>query len=508
MSNPSLSERVPQRKAGEQFNPCRRDCGFYPPDIIARQRDLGNGPKRLYERLVRWSGDKGTCWYGYKTMAAAIGKCERQVKSYMAALEKYGLIKHQRCGRRLANRYVFLWHPLFDGGEVQSAAPPEPSPQASDDMQPGAHHREKNEVQLPTSDVQPGARGDGQPAAHELCNQNSVQGIASSSSQSQPADAVTGELTDDDPFSKKSPKSPVRECLLEFVRASSIEMPIGRIPVNEIEDGLAGIGANTADLVGFLKDYADRWRDAPASWNHVLVSFRHWTKDPKTYASLRRRFAWQAAAEQQLKTGGESESTVWTQDGDSAPELLPRVQNEVRQRCSECHNGGLLGNAIDQNLRFCSCSSGEEARQRDGANWPEQEIARVHCDTRSLLVAACYALGMSFTGDALTLSEVNDDGSALEIIPTTWHAKIRAIREGDLQKALTCVGWKRSVRVTETTNEVSDAVGSRGTAPESASVGANVRTVDSANCRTCGGRILLFSDGTSQECGCIRKCAG
>jgi hypothetical protein len=205
MPNPSLSERVPQRKAGEPFNPCRRACGFYPPDIIARQRDLGNGPKRLYERLVRWAGDKGTCWYSYKKMAAAVGKCERQVKSYMAALEKYGLIKHQRCGRRLANRYVFLWHPLFDGGEVQSVAPPEPSPQARGDMQPGAHHHEKNEVQLPTSDVQPGARGDGQPAAHELCNQNSVQGITSSSSQSQPADAVAGELTDDDPFSKKSP---------------------------------------------------------------------------------------------------------------------------------------------------------------------------------------------------------------------------------------------------------------------------------------------------------------
>jgi hypothetical protein len=70
MPNPSLSERVPQRKAGEPFNPCRRACGFSPADIISQQRDLGDGPKRLYERMVRWAGDKGTCWYSYERMAA------------------------------------------------------------------------------------------------------------------------------------------------------------------------------------------------------------------------------------------------------------------------------------------------------------------------------------------------------------------------------------------------------------------------------------------------------
>jgi hypothetical protein len=83
-------------QAGEQFNPWRGACGFYPPDIIARQRDLGDGPEALYERLVRWSCQKGTCWYGFDTMASALGKCARQVKSDMATLEAYGLITHQQ----------------------------------------------------------------------------------------------------------------------------------------------------------------------------------------------------------------------------------------------------------------------------------------------------------------------------------------------------------------------------------------------------------------------------
>jgi hypothetical protein len=155
LPNPSLPPRVPQRKTGEQFNPWRGVCGFYPPDIVARQRDLGSGPKRLYERLVRWAGHKGTCWYSFDTMAAALGKCVRQVKSDIATLEAYGLIAHQRRGRRLANLYTFLWHPLFDGGEVQFSAPPDPCLQEGGDVQPNAHHRAGKEVQLPPSDMQP-----------------------------------------------------------------------------------------------------------------------------------------------------------------------------------------------------------------------------------------------------------------------------------------------------------------------------------------------------------------
>jgi hypothetical protein len=299
MSHPSVPPRVPQRKAAEQFNPWRRASGFYPPDIIARQRDLGDGPKRLYDRLVRWAGQQGTCWYGFDKMATELGKCVRQVKSDLAALERYRLIEHRRCGKKLANRYVFLWHPLFDGGEVQSTALPEQIPQESGEVQPDARHEGGEEVQLPASDVQPAAPGDGQPTAHELCNRNSGHRIASSSAESQTGEAVAPEPTDDDPVSKKTPEPPIREYLMEFVRATGIEVPTGRMPVNEIADELARIRATMTDFVDFLKDYAGRWIGAPATWTHVLVSFRRWAADPKTHGAIRTRVAWEEAEKRQ-----------------------------------------------------------------------------------------------------------------------------------------------------------------------------------------------------------------
>ena len=103
---------------GKPFNPSRNVCGFYPPDIVGRQRDLTDGQKRPYERAVRWAGNNGCFWYGFDAMAGELGKCVRQVKADMAELEAYGLISHQR-RRRQSNRYLFLWHPIL---KVQSTA--------------------------------------------------------------------------------------------------------------------------------------------------------------------------------------------------------------------------------------------------------------------------------------------------------------------------------------------------------------------------------------------------
>ena len=106
-------DSAPRPPIGTPFNPNREICGFYGPDIVGRQHDLQDGPKRLYERAVRWAGKNGAFWYSFPTMAAELGKCERQVRSDMAALEAYGLIAHRR-RQRQSNRYVFLWHPVFE----------------------------------------------------------------------------------------------------------------------------------------------------------------------------------------------------------------------------------------------------------------------------------------------------------------------------------------------------------------------------------------------------------
>jgi hypothetical protein len=110
---------------GQPFNPCREICGFYPPDIVARQTDLADGPKRLYERSVRWAGSNGAFWYSFETMATELGKCSRQVKRDMAKLERYGLLAHERRGKRRSNLYRFLYHPVFESDGTSRSLHPD-----------------------------------------------------------------------------------------------------------------------------------------------------------------------------------------------------------------------------------------------------------------------------------------------------------------------------------------------------------------------------------------------
>jgi hypothetical protein len=134
-------------RIGQPFNPWHKVCGFYPPDIVGRQRDLTDGQKRLYERAVRWAGKNGVFWHGFKAMAAALGKSPRQVKDDMAALEAKGLISHVR-RRRNSNVYSFLWHSIFE-------------------VQPTALQQDHSEVQDSTLEVQDKVILEVQPTALE-----------------------------------------------------------------------------------------------------------------------------------------------------------------------------------------------------------------------------------------------------------------------------------------------------------------------------------------------------
>lgn len=113
-------------KPGEPFNPWRGACGFYPPDVVGRQKDLTSGQKRLYERLVRFAGRNGECYPSHDTLAEALGITDRQVRRILTALEKYPLIAHRLRDGRRANTYIFVWNPIFDrtskSGQAQDAA--------------------------------------------------------------------------------------------------------------------------------------------------------------------------------------------------------------------------------------------------------------------------------------------------------------------------------------------------------------------------------------------------
>ena len=107
-------ETTEKRIIGEPFNPWRQLCGFYPPGVVSTRRNLTDGPKRVYELLVRRAGQRGTCWPSYQTIANDLGKSERQVRSDIKTLESTRLIRHKKRDGRRSNTYEFLWHECFE----------------------------------------------------------------------------------------------------------------------------------------------------------------------------------------------------------------------------------------------------------------------------------------------------------------------------------------------------------------------------------------------------------
>ena len=128
-----------------------------------------------------------------------------------------------------------------------------------------------------------------------------------------------------------------------------------------------------------------------------------------------------------------------------SPNELER-QAKAWHKCAACGDSGTTGTAIDSNLRFCGCAAGIEAQYRDGADWPEREIGRVHAGAKALLVAACRALNLQFAGDALQDADVVDDGETLEITPATIADAV-CVTDADVKKALGRVRWQRVVRI-------------------------------------------------------------
>ena len=139
MTNPSLRPRVPPRKTGEPFDPWHGSCGFHPPDIVSRDRNLNDGPKRLYERLVRWAGHNRECWYSFDRMAVELGKCVRQVKSDMAALER--LRPHAARSLRQETREPLPVPvgPIFEGGDLHPRGSHQSPPDSGGEGHSTAH---------------------------------------------------------------------------------------------------------------------------------------------------------------------------------------------------------------------------------------------------------------------------------------------------------------------------------------------------------------------------------
>ena len=432
---------------GEPFNPWRKICGFYPPDIVGGNKDLKltDGQKRLYERGVRWAGKKGVFYYGFRAIATALGKSIRQVKDDMATLEAKGLMAHTRQGP-LPNLYRFLWHPIFE-------------------VQPTAHQEGDLEVQDSTLEVQDSViKGPlkVQPTAHKSCtSMNYVSRISSSSA----LEAENVAQPDDDPKinSKNQNQHPDPEAfekrvgelqrMLQLSRAESLNIPVEQIaaPDRTITVKILEVFADFADAQTWVEKDTIRRGLARKSRSSMWGLWLEDAKNSEVQIRLDREAAEEEEAESRIQAAEEAEAEqirstpmpaaqaidvlvadaaekgpkTWippwalkaklerTNEYVSPDELLRLAK--TWKRCTGCRDVGRVGSPIDRDLRWCSCPAAVEARYRDGDNWPELEIARVHASTKSLLIAACRELGSYFSADVVESAEVVDDGKQISI---------------------------------------------------------------------------------------------
>jgi hypothetical protein len=97
-----------------------------------------------------------------------------------------------------------------------------------------------------------------------------------------------------------------------------------------------------------------------------------------------------------------------------------RVIDLAKTLCAICDESGLTGTALRRTLVYCSCPAGVERKEENGADWPAQEVARVHSTLQGRLVEALQELGHTYLADAVEHSEV-EDGQTLIVRPNRGY---------------------------------------------------------------------------------------
>ncbi|MCX6625078.1 MAG: helix-turn-helix domain-containing protein, partial [Acidobacteria bacterium] len=297
---PGIGE--PPRVIGEPFNPWRKSCGFYPADIVGRQRfllgkadkpkdgadklkDVTDGQKRLYDRLVRYAGQNGYCWPSHETLADDLGKSPRQIKRDIAALESLKLLGDKVRHARRWNTYEFLWHSIF---EVTSTAPQITGAEEFEGTPTAPQTISRGDIQGKVK-CHPGqfegtsTPFEGTPTAHKLIRNSSGNNSENSSSVSPEPKALVEEHaepvpeSDDDVFLREELSDTLKDLFADQTA------PSGKPPVDEVWNLLKAAGLGPRELLQFALEYQGRITGRPVfSWKHVVSSLGRFIADRDT----------------------------------------------------------------------------------------------------------------------------------------------------------------------------------------------------------------------------------
>ena len=115
------------------------------------------------------------------------------------------------------------------------------------------------------------------------------------------------------------------------------------------------------------------------------------------------------------------------------------------KRCPQCDDGGTVGHAFYRTLAFCACAGGIEAGYSKGADWPAEEIARVHGSTKDKLVGAARTISVHL-GDAIDASNLTETPLALVFdVPKGYRLYFK---DKQFSEVLRMAGECRAVRLT------------------------------------------------------------
>ena len=110
------------------FNPKELFIGTFIPNALLRCPELSSSAKVVYGLLVRHTNKDGACYPKQETIAEECGLTPRRINGIIHQLEAFELIKTQAPTglnrlKHFHNRYVFLWHPVFNFHRSDTTSP-------------------------------------------------------------------------------------------------------------------------------------------------------------------------------------------------------------------------------------------------------------------------------------------------------------------------------------------------------------------------------------------------
>jgi len=109
-------------EVGEPFRPFKKFHGVSVPEALCCYTGISAGPKLCWGRLARYQGRTGEAYPSTHVLADELGVSERQARLYVAELERQGFLRREPV-TGTTNRFVFLWHAIFEEPRKNVAAP-------------------------------------------------------------------------------------------------------------------------------------------------------------------------------------------------------------------------------------------------------------------------------------------------------------------------------------------------------------------------------------------------